>query len=808
MSKASGQDRRARVLFSEPIPLLDYLIPDELKAHIHVGDAVEVPLGKRLMQGYVAELTSKPLEEKFELKALKQKVEELPQLPKNLIRLLLFAADYYALPHGEMLSAALPAVFRRVQPKYVLSKDAQKQAEEAGLKKHVLDTFQALSEHPKGINLNGLEKKLEVKRPTIAKHLKFLFEQGLIEKVKVHKGPRQIVAYQKVAGADVERLPSKQKKARELFLTMPENETLEAGALVRNSADYKRLKLMEELGLVKRLFVQRRKSVDIQQMITPDDIVLNVDQNKAVDTLRKHVEGKKYGAFLLHGVTGSGKTEVYLKTIEHALGQGRSALVLVPEIALTPQLGQLFKLRFGEQVAIFHSGLTVAERRDEWDRVANGGAQIGLGARSAIFLPFADLGVVVVDEEHETSFKQDETPRYHARDLAVVRGKLENATVILGSATPSLESMCNAQKERYGLLSLPQRATPKPLPKVELIDLRAAQCVGESLFSETLFRAMEKTLARDEQVILFLNRRGFAPYIFCKDCGFHFRCEDCEVSLTWHKRTGNLMCHYCAHQERAPEICRECKGHRLDSMGIGTERIQEDVQALFPGVELVRLDRDTVQKRRLLEEKLDRFRSGQAKILIGTQMVAKGHDFPGVTLVGVLAADVGLNLPDFRAAERTFQLVAQVAGRAGRGIKAGQVLVQTFEPDHYSLEAAKTHDYAAFVAQEMVAREELSYPPFGFLSMVRFEGPNESQVLKEAQIFCDALEAAQAKRTNKVQIMGPVAAPLARLKSQWRYQVLLKSRSRQTLRDLLTTLTLRKLTGIRRIIDMDPISML
>ena len=808
MTNAVEQEARARVMFAQSIPLLDYIVPEELREHLSIGDPVQVPLGKRSLQGYVAELPSEPLREEFELKAIKEKAEDLPSLPKNLIRLLSFAADYYAVPHGDMLSAALPAIFRAVQPKYIVCENASELLEREPLKKRILETFEVLSKHPKGININGLEKHLEVKRPTIAKHLKSLADTGLIEKLKTSKGPRQVIAYQRVAGADPERVPKNQKKARELLVGMAEDTTLEAASLVRNSADYKRLKLLEELGLVKRLFVQRRKQVDIQQTIVPEEIRLSSYQEEAVTQLTESVTRKKHSTFLLHGVTGSGKTEVYLRTIEKALEYGRSALVLVPEIALTPQLGQLFRLRFGQQVAIFHSGLTVAERRDEWDRVVNGDAKIGLGARSAIFLPFKDLGVVVVDEEHETSFKQDETPRYHARDLAVVRGKFEKATVILGSATPSLETMRNVQRERYELLSLPERATPKPLPKVDLIDLRKTECVGDTLFSAALHKAMEKALARDEQIILFLNRRGFAPYIFCKDCGFHFRCEECEVSLTWHKRKRHLLCHYCAHEEVAPEICRECKGHRLDSMGIGTERIQEDIESLFPNVELVRLDRDTVQKRRLLEEKLDRFRSGQAKILIGTQMVAKGHDFPGVTLVGVLAADVGLNLPDFRAAERTFQLVAQVAGRAGRGAKAGEVLVQTFEPEHYALEAAKMHDYQTFVNQELAAREELHYPPFGFLSMVRFEGVNESQVLREAEKFCDMLEEKQKESAAKVQILGPVTAPLARLKSQWRYQILLKARSRQALRDLLAGVNLRKIVGIRRIIDMDPISML
>ncbi len=506
-------------------------------------------------------------------------------------------------------------------------------------------------------------------------------------------------------------------------------------------------------------------------------------------------------------MTGSGKTEVYLRAIARVLERGQTGLVLVPEIALTPQLGARFVARFGQLVATFHSGLTDAERRREWDRVESGEARIGLGARSALFLPLRQLGLIVVDEEHEGSFKQEEAPRYNARDLAVARAQRAGAVVLLGSATPSLETRHNAETERYRRLVLSRRVHDRPLPTVEHENLVTAERPAGGLITARLAQAIERTLSAGDQAILFLNRRGFAPYIFCRDCGHTYRCVDCDVSLTLHKKQGSLVCHYCGFSVPAPDRCDSCDGHRVDAHGAGVERLGEEVSGLFPGAGLARLDRDTVRRAKDLERELLRFRAGEAKILLGTQMVTKGHDFPGVTLVGVVLADASLNFPDFRAAERTFQVLTQVAGRAGRGAREGQVLVQAYELEHYAVQAAARHDYEGFVAQELAERRALLYPPFSHLVMLRCEGPGEAATQTAAKELAEALRERAARGRLDVQVLGPAPAPLGRLNGRFRVQVLLKSRSRQALRPILEAVR-EPPTGVRQILDVDPYSML
>ena len=440
--------------------------------------------------------------------------------------------------------------------------------------------------------------------------------------------------------------------------------------------------------------------------------------------------------------------------------------------------------------------------------MASGAATIGLGARSALFLPLRKLGVIVVDEEHETSFKQDETPRYHARDLAVVRAKRDKAVVILGSATPSLESSANATLGRYTRLLLPKRVKDRPMPDVEVVDLARSERVGEGVFTRSLAVALEATLRAGEQVVLFLNRRGFAPYIYCRDCGHTFRCPDCDVTLTLHKGRGLLLCHYCGFMEPAPDICPKCVGNRLVGFGLGTERVESEVRALMGDVSTLRLDRDSVHTRAELERVLACFGRREAQILIGTQMVAKGHDFPAVTLVGVLAADASLNFPDFRAAERTFQLLAQVAGRAGRGDARGRVVVQAYETEHYAIRMAAEHDFDGFVEKELSSRRELGYPPFSHLALVRIEGPSEAKALAAAEEVATRLRAQSEAERLPVKILGPAPAPLSRLKGLWRVQVLIKAFKRSALRPLLATLRKNRPQDVRQVLDVDPLSML
>jgi primosomal protein N' (replication factor Y) len=517
-----------------------------------------------------------------------------------------------------------------------------------------------------------------------------------------------------------------------------------------------------------------------------------------------------FTTFLLHGVTGSGKTEVYLRAIGRARAAGRGALVLVPEIALTPQLSGRFRARFGDDVALLHSGLSDAERHAEWLRLRRGEARICVGVRSAVFAPVQDLAIVVVDEEHEQSFKQEDGPPYHARDLAVVRGRIEDAVVVLGSATPSLETLENARRGRYRRLELPARIDDRPMPRVEIVDLARARRgpagLLPGLLSPPLADALAATVDARQQAILFLNRRGYQTLVVCEECGVEARCTECAVALTHHARRGILLCHYCGRTERMDARCPGCGGVRL-GVGVGTEQVEEAVRALLPGARVARLDRDTVSGADDTAALLARFARREIDVLVGTQMVTKGHDFPGVTLVGVVLADTALALPDFRAAERTFQLLTQVAGRAGRGDEPGRVLVQTFNPRTPAVALSATHDHATFAERELEHRRTLGYPPFARLLAVRVEGSEAG-----ARACAEALaHAARPALDAGVALVGPAPAAIERLRGRSRWHLLFKGASPAALRGVhraLARVALRPPGGASVRFDVDPYSMM
>jgi primosomal protein N' (replication factor Y) (superfamily II helicase) len=498
---------------------------------------------------------------------------------------------------------------------------------------------------------------------------------------------------------------------------------------------------------------------------------LNPHQQRAVDTVVQSVTAGAHRTFLLHGVTGSGKTEVYLRILEEVRRHGRSGIVLVPEISLTPQTVGRFASRFPD-VAVLHSGLTDAERGRQWQRLLQGKARIAVGARSALFAPVQDLGLIVLDEEHETSFKQDSTPRYHARELAIVRGQIENAVVVLGSATPTLESIGKARRGIYELLTLPERAGAGRLPKIVVQDLRQEPKESRRagvVLSRTLLVMMQERLAAKDQVLLFLNRRGYSPVLLCPGCGEAVKCESCSVSMTWHVRRGRLICHWCCREKRRPETCPTCQHAGMHELGVGTERLEQAVKQRFPEAIVARMDADTMAERGAHERVLSSFRKRHIDVLIGTQMIAKGLDFPDVTLVGVVSADTGLFVPDYRAAERTFQLLHQVAGRAGRGEKAGTVVIQTFCPDNYAVEAAAKNDYDSFVQQELVFRKIAGYPPFSRLLRVLAEARVETEA---QQLLQEAVKPLAG--IDDIEVLGPAPAVIARVKDHWRWHMLVK----------------------------------
>lgn len=560
----------------------------------------------------------------------------------------------------------------------------------------------------------------------------------------------------------------------------------------------------------------RRDPYPAEGLITGDGFTLNPEQADTLEEIKRAVDRSRREVFLLHGVTGGGKTEVYLRAIAHTLDRGRQAVVMVPEISLTTQMVSVFRGRYGDRVAVLHSRLSEGERYDEWKRIACGVAPVVLGARSAAFGPLSNPGLIVLDEEHEPSYKQEETPRYHARDVALRLAAQFEAVAVLGSATPSVESYYRAQPgSPYRLLSITRRIEMRALPEVRVIDMRQEMKAGNSgLLSSQLISALQDRLARREQSILFLNRRGYSTLVVCRECGLVMKCPHCDISLTYHT-TGRLSCHYCNHSVSDPGCCPDCGSRYVDYFGAGTQKVEEEVRKLLPGAGVLRMDSDTTARKGSHGRILRVFRDGGADILIGTQMVAKGLDLPQVTLVGVVNADTTLHMPDFRSAERTFQLVSQVAGRAGRGDLGGEVLVQTLSPGHYSILAASRHDYPGFYEKEMAVRRSLNYPPFTRLARVLVTGSDEGEVRVLAGAWAVELRrlAGGDDGQGEIEILGPAPAPLTRVKDRHRHHVIVRSRSGNRLRSLLQLAMDRMEAkkskgGLNAVVDIDPQSLL
>ena len=538
---------------------------------------------------------------------------------------------------------------------------------------------------------------------------------------------------------------------------------------------------------------------------------LTAAQQAALQRINAAMTAGKFHVALLHGVTGSGKTAVYLAAMQAALAAGRTAILLVPEIGLTPAAAAHLAEIFGDAVAILHSALTADERAQQWRRIRSGDAKIVVGTRSAVFAPVERPALIVVDEEQDSSYKQEETPRYHGRDVAVMRGKIENAVVVLVSATPSLESFYNTQQGRYELIELTERVEQRAMPRVELVDMRQEfQHTGEEqIFSRRLSEEVRARLERGEQAIVLLNRRGYSPVVLCRACGESVQCRDCAITLTYHKRANQLECHYCGYRQAVPRVCPKCGSEHVFFLGSGSEKLEEQLHAEFPRARIGRLDRDTVRRRGDFERVLGAFHAGEIDLLVGTQMIAKGHDVHGVTLVGVVGADFALGFPDFRAAERTFQLLTQVAGRAGRGAMAGEVILQTYFPEHYAIQFAAQHDYAGFSEKELRYRKWMNYPPFTAVANVLVR----SSKLDDALKFSGALGGWLDKnKTKGMRVMGPAAAPLARLMREYRYHFIMKSESRERLnaaiRGMLAFAAEKKIPRANVIVDVDPVSLL
>jgi primosomal protein N' (replication factor Y) len=604
------------------------------------------------------------------------------------------------------------------------------------------------------------------------------------------------------------RLGARQREALALLEGAPDGiETLALDARGIGASTVKRL---AELGLValSRRRVERDPMGHASGAIAiREPHVFTDEQASAYERLHALASKQTFTTVVLHGVTGSGKTELYLRLADAVRREGRGVLMLVPEIALTPAVAAIFRATFGERVAIQHSGLSDGERHDQWQRIRRGDVDVVVGTRSAVFAPLRSLGLIIVDEEHDGSYKQEESPRYHGRDVAVVRGSHAGALVVLGSATPALESFHNAEIGRSSLITLERRVLDRPMAAVTIVDMRAefAESGPDVILSRTLTDAVAERLARNEQSIVLLNRRGFATAVFCRQCASTLECPNCSVSLTVHRAAGRARCHYCNHSIGIPKICANCAGPYLEQIGFGTERVEAEIVRLFPSARVARVDRDTIRKRGAITGILARFAAGQIDVLVGTQMIAKGHDFPRVTLVGVISADVGLGLADFRAAERTFQLLTQVAGRAGRGEIRGEAVVQTLYPNHYSIRHACRQDYASFYQEEMVFRRGMRYPPAVAMINAVVKAPTREGAMHDAGEIVNALKFGG----ESYRVLGPAPAPLNRLKGEHRAQLFIKGTHRPTMRQALqTVLSTRPEIRRRTILDVDPMSVL
>jgi len=781
-----------------------YRIPESLRDATRLGSRVEVPLGPKLTTGFVVGLLDETSVDAKKVKPIRALLDdEEPALIPEIIELCRWAAEYYIAPLGEMLRVSLPAnMAARGKREAVLVDPDSSQ---------ILPADRALIDElrKRALPLSAIFEELNVSRSAIAR----LRDAGVIA---VHDRLRDAegVRYDRfvILESDPGALTPKQQNAVELLRAR--GGELSVRALERAGVSAAVLSALVKKAVVKIERRARRHTLDAFLAGLDDasagEIRYSAEQRAAIAAVRATLG--TFAPFLLEGVTGSGKTEVYIELMRDVVKRGEQAILLVPEISLTPVFAARLKERFGDRIAILHSNLSASERFDQWWRARRGEVDVAIGPRSALFVPFQRLGLIVVDEEGDGAYKQEETPRYNARDLAVVRAQFRRIPIVLGSATPSLESRENAARGKYTLLRMMSRVESRPLPDVEIVDLRKERAEKEDkgfvIFSGPLKKALRETFGAGEQAIILINRRGYAPYLLCRECGHEFRCRDCSVTLTVHRREGLLICHYCGLRKPIPSKCPLCAGEVLQPIGFGTEKVEERFRREFPDVSVEVLDRDSTRKKGSLVAILDRFRRGGTRALIGTQMLSKGHHFPNVTLTGVLNADSILGYPDFRSAEKTFYLLTQVAGRAGRGELRGKVMIQTAFPTHYAIRHALQHDYEAFYAEEIGFRKTFHYPPVTSMIAILFRGEQLNAVERAAN-DCGRLLEEAVQPLAGTRIQGPAPAPMARIKAVWRYQILLRSPQRAALRRAVEAVMLpRKWKGVDVAIDVDPLNIL
>jgi primosomal protein N' (replication factor Y) len=804
---------------------LTYAVPDGTPDP-PVGVRVLVPLGKRLVTGVA--LSMSDVRGPSAVKPLADVLDDDAFLPPAVVGLAAWVADYYACGIGDAIGTAMPPRAWIESERHARITDAgeARLLTERGARRDVLEFLTG----GRVASVGTLVKKTPAARGALAA----LQDEGLVTLTTPLKGAADASRTARFATITAQglddldpslKLGSRQLQALDLLRAAPEGIAL--ADLADDDIPAESVERLAKLGLV--AIERRRIERDpfVGRGFSPGGapgldgrppLTLTTEQQAAFDTLAARAAARAFHVALLHGVTGSGKTEIYLRLARAVRDAGRGVLLMVPEIALTPAAAAIFRAAFGERVAIQHSALSEGERYDQWQRIRRGEVDVVVGTRSAVFTPLADVGLIVVDEEHDGSYKQEGVPRYNGRDVAVVRGRGTGALVVLGSATPSLETYSNAESGRYELVRLERRVLDRPMAQVRIVDMRAeyANEGPDVILSAPLRDAMASRLERGEQAIVLLNRRGFATVVFRRQCGDTLECPNCSVSLTVHKAAGRARCHYCNYAMPLPKTCRNCVGPYLEQLGFGTERVEEEVQALFPQARVGRVDRDTIRRRGAITALLAKFAARELDVLVGTQMIAKGHDFPSVTLVGGISADVGLGIADFRAAERTFQLLTQVAGRAGRGHIAGEAVVQTLHPDHYSIRHACRQDYRAFYADETRFRQAMRYPPAVALINVVVKARTRQAAMEDAGTIAQALRlpgldslGRRSPGEGGWRVLGPAPAPLGRLKGEHRAQIFIKSTHRTAMRKaLMTVLDERPDIRRRTVVDVDPISVL
>ncbi|HJV44157.1 MAG TPA: primosomal protein N' [Bacillota bacterium] len=754
----------------------DYRIPEDLRLFVEMGSRVSVPFGGRLIQGFVIAISE--MTELDKVRDIESVLDLTPPLTDELVHLGSRLSEEYICRQYQVLQAMLPAALRSNYGKELsLTPTGREQILLDNQEQKVMSYLERGS-----VDFNQLCKQFPEQLPFIRHALK----QGWVEAVQKIKNriTRKMISYIRCCLTPEEAeeaLRTLVKKAEKQRLVLNYLLSLDHPVALREilstlKVTYSTVKALEQKKWVEIEEVEERRDPYAgRSFVNAKPIAFTTEQKEVIDEIVVSLQVNQFTSYLLHGVTGSGKTEVYLESIAKCLDQDREAIVLVPEISLTPQMVERFKGRFGNQVAVLHSRLSHGERYDEWRMIREGKVKVVVGARSAVFAPFSQLGLIIIDEEHEGSYKQEESPRYHARDVAIARAKNHHAVTLFGSATPSLESYYQCSKGKMKLLRMQYRVANRPLPPVHVVDMREELREGNrTMFSRPLAEAIRDRLQNKEQMVIFLNRRGFSTFVMCRSCGNSLQCPHCDISLTYHRSNQTVRCHYCGFTEQVAEQCPSCGSTHIRYFGTGTQKVEEELSRHFPGIRVIRMDVDTTTQKGSHEKLLSEFRSGGGDVLLGTQMIAKGLDFPNVTLVGVIAADTILGMPDFRAAERTFQLLTQVGGRAGRHQLPGEVVIQTYNPEHYSIEFAKTHDYTGFFAMEAKHRFEKDYPPFYRLILFTFSSPNVPLIVKLADEWNRKL---QILLPSSIYMLGPVASPIPRIKDRYRFQCMLKYRN-------------------------------